>query len=252
MGRARAGGILFKIRLAISGDMDAESQFTTLWKFGTNYRWLFRLREYYSNPYQFPWETFLFIRILAIVNADYANYKPKIKLIGDEIIAQLISARERVILVTIHSFVGLCILSILRDFGIQTTLVAYSDQRRDLELLACATAVDFIPPTEKILLCAREKLKQGRWLVCSVDYPRDWSGLSRELLIGTAIFDFAGKLQAKVVFAAPQVTKTGEISVTFSRKQLSMSPNESAKELITFLNSVLIRKKKWKIRSPDV
>jgi hypothetical protein len=70
-------------------------------------------------------------------------------------------------------------------------------------------------------------------------------------MIGTAIFDFARKLEAKVIFSVTQVSKEGEICIALSRMKHSMSSTESAKEFISFLNSVLTVKKNWKVYTAD-
>jgi lauroyl/myristoyl acyltransferase len=244
-GKARAAQMLLELRLAISRNVDPKTQFAILWKFGMNCRWFFQLRQYYSNLFIIPWETFLFARVLEIVRKEHPSYRPKVKLIGGELIEELIKTREKVVLVTIHSFVGLIILQVLKELGVEVTLVAFG--RPQMELLG-GYQIDFILPSKYVLLKARQKLREGKWISCSADYPPDKSA---EFMIGTAIFDFARKLEAKVIFSVTQVSKEGEICIALSRMKHSMSSTESAKEFISFLNSVLTVKKNWKVYTAD-
>jgi hypothetical protein len=244
-GKARAAQMLLELRMRFSRDVDQKSQFSMLWKFGMNCRWFFWLRQYYSNRFLIPWETFLFVRILEIVRRENPSFRPKVKLIGSELIEELIKTKEKVVLVTIHSFVGLIILQILKELGVEVALVGVG--RPQMELLG-GSQIDFIPPSKYVFLQARQKLKQGKWISCSADYLPDKSD---EFMIGTAIFDFARKLEARVIFSVAQVSKEGEICIALSSMKHSMSSTEGVKEFISFLNSVLTVKKKWKVYSED-
>jgi lysophospholipid acyltransferase (LPLAT)-like uncharacterized protein len=244
---SKAGGLLLKVRICISRNKDPDTQLAILWAFGTKCVWLFKFRQYYSNPFHINWKTVLFRRALEIVKAKHPNYKPKIHVRGGEIIADFINSKAKVVVVTIHSFISISIIRALKEFGKEAVLIAVSDEQQIAEIMGCDFKLNIIKRSKYALLQARQKLRQGNWIVCCADAP----GAGGELLMVTGIFDFARKMEAQIIFAVAQVSSNGEIDIACGRTHVSeaLSSSESAKEFITFLDSVLTIKKKWRICS---
>jgi hypothetical protein len=237
---------LLKARIFISGNKDPETQFAILWKFGINYGCLFKFRQYYSNPFQVPWKNVLFRRALEIVTAKYPNYKPKTHVRGGELIAALVHSKENVVVVTIHNIISVSIIRVLKDFGVEAVLIAGGGKQQIVEIMGCDFKLNIIFPSKYAFIQARRNLRQGKWIVCCADYESNG-----ELLMSTGIFDFARKMEAQIIFAVAQVSNNGEIDIACGRTHIgkALSSNESAKEFIAFIDSVLMVKKKWKVCS---
>jgi hypothetical protein len=115
--------------------------------------------------------------------------------------------------------------------------------QEELTILGGNSKLDVICRSKYSLVEARQKLRQGKWIVCCADVE---SGKTSEpLLMGTGIFHFAKRTDAEIMFAVAQVSNDGEIVVEFARGDANS--NEIANDFIAFLDSVLMIKKKWKI-----
>jgi hypothetical protein len=169
---------------------------------------------------------------------------------GLELISDLNSA-EKVILVTIHNGISLSIIRMLKDIDKESCLIAAdTDQTREFSLYSCDYEADVIKRSKYVFLKARDKLKQRKWIVCYADEMQEEAGLSNgELLMGTGIFDFAHKMGAHLIFCLAQVSNNGEIDIKFGRPDVGsyLSSNEMAKKFISFLDSALVVKKRWKV-----
>ena len=251
---SRAGGLLLEAYISISGTNDPETEFAILWTFGVNCGWLFRLRLlYYPNHFQLHWKTILFYRALEKVKAKYPNYKPKIHVRGGEQIADLLNANEQVVVITIHNLISVSsIIRVLKEFLIETVLIAVRDPQKKAEVMGCDFMLDTISRSKYAFLQARRSLRQGKWIVCCADNPPGKEdAVNSELLMLTEIFEFAIKTEAAIIFAVAQVSHNGEIDLAFGQihNNKALSSNESANQFITFLDSVLTVKKKWKVSS---
>jgi hypothetical protein len=247
--------VLLYGRLFVSGAHDPESQFSTLWKFGNDFCWLIKsrqyfragYRQYFRNIYQVHWKILLFRCVVQIVKAKYPDYKPKILVRGRELIEEFLNSNEKVVVITIHNaWICVSIIRMLRELGISSSMIAALNLQQELEFVGGNFKLDRIHRSKSCLLEARQKLNERQWIVSCADETQ--VGTS-ELLMSTGIFDFAKKMQAQIIFAVAQVSNKGEIEIACGRPEISkaLSANENAKEFIAFLDLVSMAKKKWRI-----
>lgn len=233
-----------KLVYFIAGNTDPITKFSILWKFGYKFRWLLQLRELYANQYRVPWQNILLRRAIQLVQDEYPDYKPTIRVVDPRIIEGLNAKKERVVIVTIHNEISSSIIRALKNFGVDSCLIATSDPSHLLKAWGCDAEIDVLRTSRYVLLSARGKILKGNWIVCCSDIA--YNG---ELLVRKQIFEFARQMEAEIVFALANVSDQGDIEITCSAPALSArrSSTEEAEMFVRFLHTTLPDRRRWRV-----
>jgi len=245
--RVGAGELVLRSRLwlRLNRCSDPQSEFATLWQFGNNIRWLFAIRLHLKNPFQVPWQNFLFLRVLNIVKETYPSFAPTINIHSATVLGELFGKHDPVVLVTIHSAISPAIVLALEESNLSASMIVQRYPEQLLETLKSDNRIDVIYKSNRALLLARQKLRNGTWIVCCADESVDG-----QLWMRTEIFEFARKMKARILFASAQVSRKGEIDLVIRQAPAAdRSLEATAEKFIEFLDDTLPVKKTWKIGS---
>jgi len=235
---------LLEARLRLSIPASPEDLFSDLWNFCRHYKWLFALREYFANPLDLPLQNLVFKIVIEVVRDKYQAYKPKISVRTGEDISTLFNIEEKIIVVTIHTAVSSIMIEILQDLGIKASLI----MRSEVGLLGSNSKIDVILRSQDVFLIARRKLKEGRVICCCADEI----SMDNQLYVGTGIFDFANKMDAKIIYFIPQISDEGEVFIdlaAINNIREKLSSVDVAQDFVSFINAALEKKKTLKVSS---
>jgi hypothetical protein len=238
-----AGRLVLKSRLWLSRCGDPQSEFATLWQFGNNHRRLFAIRQHLNNPFQVPWQNFLFLRVLNIVKETYPTFTPAINIRGSTALGDLFGRHDPVVVITIHSLISPAIVLALEESNLSASMIVMEYPEELLHTLKSGKRIDIIYLSNWALLLARQKLRNGTSIVCCADDVAE-----AQLLMRTRIFEFAQKMEARILFALAQVSQMGEIDIVIRQAAAAdKSPKRLVENFLEFLGDTLPVKKTWKI-----
>jgi hypothetical protein len=249
------GWLLLKARLYFGRAASAEDQFSDLWRFSIRHKWLFALKEHYLNPLRIPWENLLVRWLLRIVKSRNPKYKPRIIAHGNELIVDMYKSDRNIVIITIHTALTTSIVRFLEENKVKCSLIVdqeYVAQGTEGDNFGFAGEADLLYRSKDIFLEARRKLRNGRAVVCCVDYLSDKTnhGVCKQY-ISTAIFDFSKKIGAEVLYALPHISESGCIVIEFSRPLIIINTRSSidlAQDFISFINSNSRIRKNWIVK----
>ena len=241
---AGVGWWLLESRCRRRGQASQAELFADLWGFFRRFRFAFRIREYYSNPFRMPVENIVLCRIIRAVKNRFPGYKPNVRVINDGLIAKITDPTQRAVVVTIHNGISTSAIEILHLGGKPCSLVSvWSRGGRFFNILGSSADVRMIYPDQDVFLQARRHLHDGRVICCCPDtYVREQGTVpSRGLRIGKGIFEFARLMDARVYYALAQVSAAGEIVVQLDEPKCAIGSGaaDMARDFISFLDSAL-------------
>jgi hypothetical protein len=225
--------------------------FQRLWRFFNRYYLIFKLREYYSNPFRIPVENLIFSKIVRAVRRKYPGYKPEIEIIDPGVIADILDS-PRVVVVTVHNEVSTAIIEVLRRNGRPCSLMSIAaDLAKYCAVLGGGERLNIINPDQDGLVLARRDIRRGRVFCCLPDAveARPWCALNRPV-IGKAAFEFARVMDVRLFYAVTHVSPEGTLLLQTreARKVPSRSTAlELAEDFIDFLHATVSDGRRWRL-----
>lgn len=250
--RYKLGQRLLSFVVRRGAKLPAEQRFQSGWHFIHRYRWLFRGREVSGNRFGIDWQNYAFMQLMRSVNDRPDRFVPRIRVVNDTALTDLVEKNERVVVVTIHSRVDTVLNRVFEERGIDYSVIAVSTVTQRLsELLGLQGSVDLIPLTENSLLTARKKLSAGRVLCTCADFTaRVPSTLYQDNYVAEGLFAFARKCGARLVYAFAKVCEDGTIEISMATPAIDeqrASPHALAVDFVDFIRDRSPDGRDWKI-----
>lgn len=250
--RYKLGQGLLTILVRRGNGRPAVKRFQSGWRFIWRFRWLFRGRELSGNRFGIDWKNYAFIHLMRSVNDGPDRFVPRVRVVNNAALTDLVEKNERVVVVTIHSRVDTALNRVFEERGIDYSVIAISTgTQRSSTLLGLKGSVDLIPLTEDSLLTARKKLSSGRVLCTCADFTvRAPATLYHDNYVAEGLFDFARKCGAYLVYAFTKVCEDGTIEISMATPTLNeqrASPHALAVDFINFVHANSPDGRDWKV-----
>ena len=170
-----------------------------------------------------------------VIKSVYPDFIPLVSI--DRSVIDELRAGPSVI-ATIHSRSEYAICAALDKAGLASAVItAVRMDPIDVENYGFGTAPICILRDRNVFLETRAALKDGRVIVCDVDYVLDKHGPAHALYVSASFFAFQQAVKAKLYFGYTNISEDGQIDcVVVPGSGDGASPEEAAKEFIDFID----------------
>jgi hypothetical protein len=201
---------------------------TSAWRVVMRFRFLFRGRAYFSNPFRDNWRHFAMIKLMRQLNALGCDDVPQIKVKGDEILTALTQKSQRgIILISPHSHLLPAIDLYAETRNVSLCGIAdYSG--RDHELFGLNTVENAVPAGAYTLLEARRKIGEGVSIYACPDFwRRREPTLYHDILVSLGLFELAATTNIPMLFVISQMDDDGVVWLRFERPDAFVKQSDS-------------------------
>lgn len=253
--RWKLGRFLLGLFILRNKRAEQEQLFTRAWTFVHRLKWLFIGRQLYRNRFQTNWKNLMFIELVGAVKQHNPSFVPKLIIKNHQLLTDLVAQSSSIIVATIHTGTETSLNRMLEELGIKSSVIAASKNRpqRNSALIGLKGTVDIIARSGDTLLIARQKMREGMTICCCADFTiREIGTLYHDLYMATGLFDFAKWAGARIIYAIPTLSGTGEIIINLSKPNIDENNSTSAGlalDFIQFISTATKEKQTWKIGS---
>ncbi|MBS0240175.1 MAG: hypothetical protein JSR89_17310 [Proteobacteria bacterium] len=170
-----------------------------------------------------------------LIKSFFPEFVPQVS-IDPSVIAALQSGPS--VIATIHSRSEYAICAALDKAGLASAVItAVRMDPIDVDNYGFGTAPICILRDRNVFLETRAALKEGRVIICDVDYVLDKHGPARSLYVSASFFAFQQAVKAKLYFGYTNISENGQIGcVVVPGSGEGISPEEVAREFIEFID----------------
>lgn len=142
------------------------------------------------------------------------------------------------VIATIHSRSEYAICAALDKAGLASAVITADRMDPiDVDNYGFGTAPLCIRRDRNVFLEARIALKDGRAIICDVDYVMDKHGPDQALYVSASFFAFQQAVRAKLYFGYTNISEDGRIEcIVVPGSGEGLSPEEAAREFIDFID----------------
>lgn len=255
--RWETGNILLKLFILRNKRLEQDQLFDRSWTFVQRFRWLLSGRQLYRNRFQMNWKSFALISLVREVKRHHPSFAPAIITKNRHILTEPANQGSPIVVATIHTGTETSLNRMFEQLGVKSSVIAASggsEQRRSA-LLGLKGKADFIQRSNDSFLMARRKMKDGKAICCCADFTiREAGTLYHDRYMAPGLFEFAKRAKAKVIYALPLVSDSGQIIINLSAPGIweeNSTAEELAHDFILFISTITSEKCNWKVGSPQ-